>query len=231
MALVAAIGLVMKYTSGWGDTFKMTTEGMGLLMEAFALKAKADFNTVVNGVMIGIDMIKRGWYRFKEAVGLGDSSENQKMIEELNRSVEQRKNAIADGYKEAALKGKEAVEAFGIKIDTEGMKKDFTELKQKFSGLGKTDTKNTAYQDLLNENNKQNALGTNQNADGTKATKADSIVTGGKRTTNINISIQNLGTETQIYVDKTEKGITDFGKMVREELLRVVNSVNQMQTA
>lgn len=231
MALVAAIGLVMKYTSGWGDTFKFTTEGMGLIMEAFALKAKADFNTIVNGIMIGIDMIKRGWYRFKESVGIGDSSENQKMIADLNKSVEDRKDAIVEGYRLAAQKGKEAVEAFGIKIDTEGMKKDFASLKEKFSGLGETKKTNTAYQDFLESQKQNSLLGNNKTGDTKSTQQAESIVTGGKRTTNIQISINEVGTGTQIYVDKAETGINDFGRMVREELLRAINSINQMQTA
>lgn len=231
MALVAAIGLVMKYTSGWGDSFKFTTEGMGLIIEAFVLNVKAQFNTMVNGIMIAIDMIKRGWYRFKESVGIGDSSENQRMIAELNKSVEDRKDAIVEGYKEAAKKGKEAVEAFGIKIDTEGMKKDFASLKEKFSGLGETNKTNTAYQDFINNQKQNSLLGNASSEDKKTKQQADSIVTGGKRTTNIQISINEVGTGTQIYVDKAEKGINDFGRMVREELLRAINSINQMQTA
>lgn len=232
MALIAAIGLVMKYTSGWGDNFQFTTKGMKLIMEAFVLKAKADFNTLVNGLMIGIEMIQRGWYRFKESVGMGDSSENQKMISDLNQSIEQRKQSIIDGYGKAASKAKEAVEAFGIKIDTEGMKKDFASLKEKFSGFGEGEKSNTAYQDFLNKNKGTNALDANTPGGmSSKNTKADSIVTGGKRTTNINVTINEVGTGVQIHVDKAEKGINDFGRMVREELLRAINSINQMQTA
>ena len=46
--------------------------------------------------MIAIDKIKIGWYEFKEAVGLGDSEENQKMIAQINKDVEDRKAALVD---------------------------------------------------------------------------------------------------------------------------------------
>jgi len=49
--------------------------------------------------MIAIDKIKIGWYEFKEAVGLGDSEENQKMIAQINKDVEDRKAALVDGAK------------------------------------------------------------------------------------------------------------------------------------
>lgn len=47
--------------------------------------------------MLGLDKIKLGWYKFKEAVGLGDSAENQAMIARINTDVENRKQAIIDG--------------------------------------------------------------------------------------------------------------------------------------
>lgn len=90
--------------------------------------------------------------------------------------------------------------------------------------------KSSLFNSLVNAPGANNKALGKSNQDATKG-KVDSVISGGKRTTNINVNIQNLGTETKIFVDKTEKGVSDFGRMVREELLRVVNSVNQMQTA
>lgn len=60
---------------------------------------------------------------------------------------------------------------------------------------------------------------------------SDSIVSGGSKATNIIINIQKLQDDTKIYVDSSEKGISNLGEKVQEILLRAVNSVNQMQTA
>lgn len=46
--------------------------------------------------MIGLDNIKLGWYKFKVAVGLGDSSENQAAIAKIDQGIESRKKAIAE---------------------------------------------------------------------------------------------------------------------------------------
>ena len=58
----------------------------------------------------------------------------------------------------------------------------------------------------------------------------DNIVTGGTRQTHINIQIGNLGTDTKVYVSSVREGVENFGAQLKEELLRIVNSVNQMQT-
>lgn len=62
------------------------------------------------------------------------------------------------------------------------------------------------------------------------ASKADGIIGGGSKQTNINITIGKLQDQTVIHVDSAEKGLNNLGDKVQEILLRAVNSVNQMQT-
>lgn len=62
------------------------------------------------------------------------------------------------------------------------------------------------------------------------ASKADGIIGGGSKQTNINITIGKLQDQTVIHVDSAEKGLSNLGDKVQEILLRAVNSVNQMQT-
>lgn len=226
MALVTAIGLVTKYTSGWGDNFKFTTDGMKLLLEGFVKSFEYQFDVLVNGMMIGLDMIKRGWYRFKESVGMGDSSENQKMLSEINQSIEKRKKALVDGAKDIANTYKKAANSFGIEIDTEAIKKDFNSLKNKFSGLGLKKGDSSAYEKWLEEQRKKRNAEKNKNG----VTNPDSIVSGGKKQTNINVTINKLQDDTKIYVSSPEKGINEMGDKIQEMILRAVNSVNQMQT-
>lgn len=233
VALITVIGLVMKYTSGWGKNFKFTTEGMKLIIEAFVLYTKANFNTMVNGIMIALEALQRGWYKFKNSVGLGEKAENDKMISDLSNSIEQRKKSIADGYKAAGQKGVQAAAAFGIKVDTEGMSKDFAALKDKFGNImngPKKDTGTGAHDDYI-KNNKGVPGSPKGKGDGKDKSKSDSIVSGGSKMTHITINIQKLQDDTKIYVESTEKGLNNLGEKVQEMLLRAVNSVNQMQTS
>lgn len=229
MALIAVIGLVTKYTSGWGESWKHTVNGAKFIWAAYTDYVKANFNTLVNVLMIGIDKIKIGWYKFKEAVGMGNSAENQAMISQIGLDVEARKKSIVDGYKkmaDSAMKAKNEFSQVGITVDTAGMSKDFKSIQDKFSGLGKKDTGTGAYDDYLTKQKGANA----GKGDGKDKAKPDSIVSGGSKMTHITINIQKLQDDTKIYVESTEKGLANLGEKVQEMLLRSINSVNQMQT-
>ena len=63
-----------------------------------------------------------------------------------------------------------------------------------------------------------------------KKEASDGIISGGSKQTNITINIDKVGTDTKIYVSSKEEGLSSFGERVREELLRAINSVNQLQT-
>jgi len=60
--------------------------------------------------------------------------------------------------------------------------------------------------------------------------KGDTIVSGGSKMTHITVNIGKLQDKIEIHVTNTEKGVRQMGDKVKEELLRAVNSVNQMQT-
>jgi hypothetical protein len=69
--------------------------------------------------MIALDKIKKGYYEFKEAVGLGDSSENKRIIAQIDAQTNARKKAMIDQAKivaETALKAKEEFEKAGGSI-------------------------------------------------------------------------------------------------------------------
>lgn len=229
IALIGVLGMVTKYTSGWGEAWQHTVNGAKLIWKAYTSFVKTGFETLVNGLMIGLNKIMLGWYKFKDAVGMGDSSQNQSIIASLNSDVERRKQVIKDGWKEVASAGMAAKEEFGkvkINIDKDGFKKDWSSLKNKFSAIGESPKIAPEGESAGGGNSV-----TGKNGNGKKSAQGDSIVTGGKRTTNVVVNIQNLGTDTKIYVDSSAKGVNDLGAKIKEELLRAVNSVNQMQTA
>lgn len=232
VALLGLIGLITKYTSGWGDSWQAVVNGSKLSFQAFVSIAKANFNTMIQTFMLGIDRVRLGWYEFREAVGLGDNSANQDAINSIKDQIEQRKQSIVDGYKKAAELAKQSVGEFSkvsIDFDKEGFQKDFKKLKDGFKGLGENNTNSNAYNDYLAKTRK--GLPQANGETDTKDSKAgQSIISGGTRRTNINITIQKLQDDTKIFVSSQEQGLSDLGEKVQEILLRAVNSVNQMQT-
>lgn len=123
-ALVGAIIWVASKTEGWGEAWKHTMEGAKLLFKAFVASVKLYFNTMVNGIMMGLNLIKVGWYKFKLAMGIGDESENRAAIEAIHQDTERRKKEIVDGAKEIKGLVKQSNEEFAAAFNSIKWKKD-----------------------------------------------------------------------------------------------------------
>ena len=225
IALIAIITYCIVGVSGWGKAWDNTVQGMKYLWEAFILGFKAHWNTAINAFMAGVDLCKLAWYKFKEAVGLGDSKENQAMISQIQNDLQERAKSVAEGYKKAGEAGAKAKEAFGKAWDSLEFK-SISSVKDDLMGkLGmKTESSPAPGMSPIT-----GEVTTPTTGEGAKT--KDNIVTGGTRQTHINIQIGNLGTDTKVYVSSVREGVENFGAQLKEELLRIVNSVNQMQTA
>lgn len=222
VALIAIITYCIVGVSGWGKAWDNTVQGMKYLWEAFILTYKAHWNTAVNAFMAGVDLCKLAWYKFKEAVGLGDSKENQAMISQIQNDLQERAKSVAEGYKKAGEAGAKAKEYFG-KAGNSFEFKSLSSVKDGLMGklgIGQTGQKTSPLATPI--------ASTPFSEMGNKT--KDNIVTGGTRQTHINIQIGNLGTDTKVYVSSVREGVENFGAQLKEELLRIVNSVNQMQT-
>ena len=224
IALIAIIAYCIVGVSGWGKAWEYTVQGMKYSWEAFVENFQLLWTVAKNTFMAGIDACKLAWYKFKEAVGLGDSTENQAMINKIQNDLQERAKTVTEGYKKANEAGEKAKEAFGKAWDSLEFK-SFKEVKDGLMGkLGmKTESSPTpGVSPITGET-------TTTTGEGTKT--KDNIVSGGTRQTHINIQIGNVGTDTKVYVSSVREGVENFGAMVKEELLRAINSINQMQTA
>ena len=224
IALIAIIAYCIVGVSGWGKAWEYTVQGMKYSWEAFVENFQLLWTVAKNTFMAGIDACKLAWYKFKEAVGLGDSTENQAMINKIQNDLQERAKSVTEGYKKANEAGEKAKEAFGKAWDSLEFKR-FKEVKDGLMGkLGMKTESSPApgVSPIMGET-------TATTGEGTKT--KDNIVSGGTRQTHINIQIGNVGTDTKVYVSSVREGVENFGEMVKEELLRAINSINQMQTA
>ena len=224
IALIAIIAYCIVGVSGWGKAWEYTVQGMKYSWEAFVENFQLLWTVAKNTFMAGIDACKLAWYKFKEAVGLGDSTENQAMINKIQNDLQERAKTVTEGYKKANEAGEKAKEAFGKAWDSLELK-SFKGVKDGLMGkLGMKTESSPApgVSPIMGET-------TATTGEGTKT--KDNIVSGGTRQTHINIQIGNVGTDTKVYVSSVREGVENFGEMVKEELLRAINSINQMQTA
>lgn len=224
IALIAIIAYCIVGVSGWGKAWEYTVQGMKYSWEAFVENFQLLWTVAKNTFMAGIDACKLAWYKFKEAVGLGDSTENQAMINKIQNDLQERAKTVTEGYKKANEAGEKAKEAFGKAWDSLEFK-SFKEVKDGLMGKLGMKTESSPAPGMSPITGESTAT----TGEGTKT--KDNIVSGGTRQTHINIQIGNVGTDTKVYVSSVREGVENFGAMVKEELLRVVNSINQMQTA
>lgn len=111
LALIGVIVVCVTKVEGWGKQWDSVVRFMKLTGELFVETFRFKWNAMIDAIMIGLDYIKMGWYKFKEAVGLGDSEHNQEMLAKIAGDIEQRKRDIADGAQKIADLAKEAKEA------------------------------------------------------------------------------------------------------------------------
>ncbi|WP_395049399.1 phage tail tape measure protein [Flavobacterium sp.] len=220
IALIAVIAYLAFAFDGWGAAWKHTLAGAKLLFQAFIESIKLWFMTYINGFMIGLNIIKLGWYKFKEAVGMGNSAENQSMIAKINADTEARQKAILDGAKKVkATLGKSGQE---FKL-----------------AAGSVHSNGKTVGDFINEGKKKLGMGNNviapakipgapvdpnapklPGADPTKTN--DAIATGGTKNTVVNIVIKEMnGVKTGI-IQGTKEAIDKAGSGLEDAILRTL---------
>lgn len=204
-ALIGTIVWLVTSVTGWGEAWKHTVNGAKLLWEAFTTHMKLAFDTTVDGIMIGVNKIKEGWYKFKNAVGLGDSDENDEMIRQIHQDTERRKNEIVEGQKKitelyVASAGEFAKAAGSLSFK----KKNEVESPEGAPGTTNGDTKGNGLDE--DEASKTN----------------EAIATGGTRNTTINMTIGNIVETLNLKAQDLKEGAQQTQDELAAALLRAL---------
>ncbi|MCD8081870.1 MAG: hypothetical protein LUF04_16185 [Bacteroides sp.] len=215
IGLIAVIGYVCYKTEGWGSLWKGVVGFMKHSFLAYIESIKLAWTTMVNGIMMGLDKIKLGWYKFKLSVGLGNKDANRQAIAEINRDIEARKDAISEGARKVAEHTQAAKDSLAsihmtwnkdktISGMIEGMKQKFGITTPGVPGM-------------------EGSEGGDGSGDGGGAgSKAiESIATGGTRSTTINITIGSM-VESIFYQGAFGENKDEFEKDLESALVRVL---------
>lgn len=209
MALIGAIVWVASVTEGWGEAWDHTVKGAKLIFMAYVAAVKWEWDTMVNAIMIGLNYIKAGWYEFKNAVGIGEESENDRMLAKIHADTEARKKAITDGAKEVVKMAADGANEFKLAAGS-------IHMKPKEDEAGITDPLGIpgAAKDTKGGGGKT----------GTPDTKKtnEAIATGGTKHNYITIHLGELiGIKANTF-NGTRKDAEAAGQQVTDELLRVL---------
>lgn len=209
IALIAVIGWVVSKTEGWGEAWKHTVNGAKLLFKAYVESVKLYFTTMVNGIMIGINYIKEGWFKFKEAVGMGDSSENKRMIAQIHQDTEARKKAIVDGAKKVAGLTIQAGAEFKMAGQSIKWKKAAEKTED---GIKPPEIPGTMQTDGPGAGSKDNS----------KQKTNEAIATGGTKHNYITVKVENVVGEINISGKDFKDSAEQMDERVQDGLVRVL---------
>lgn len=214
--LVGAIVWVCSKITGWGSLWEGIVGFMKYTFLAFVDAIKLYFTTYINGFLIGLDKIRLGWYKFKEAVGMGDSEENQNAINAINESIEARKKAISDGAQSVQDNVNKAKESLGgIEMGWK-KKEDVSEASDKVSsGIG-------INKQLQNSVNGNSTTGNETGTGGELAGSSNAIASGGTRNTSVTINLGKMADVT--FNGGVGENAEDMVRTLEECLLRVLYS-------
>lgn len=223
-AIVALIGIIVFLclkVKGWGTLWDAVVTFAKETFMAFVDGNKLYFLTLIEGIMIGLDKIKEGWYKFKLAVGIGDEDENMAALKKVQQDVKNRAEKIADAAKKEKEHIDKALHAFdNVKMeldDSVTLKGTTDKLKEQ---LGITD--NSA----VNNNGDVN----NSNVNNDLSDASTKISSGGKNIKNFNITINDgLVNGVQNYFNNSSdnpESASDFMWRLSNALQMILNDVN-----
>ena len=258
ISLIAIIGIVMKYTNGWGESWIALKKVFEIVWEQIKLSFNHGVQTFKNGFsliilhaqdaaqnIVGIfskvgDAIKMAMDGdFSGAFSKITEKVKTSASDEIKAKLQDQKNLNSEYIKQSATNAseiKKTASKISVKLDTEGASKDWNKTMNSLKGAKGEKTGNPI--DYFNAipglnglgKQKDDATGTGTGADKKGKKKGDGITDGGNKLTNITININKLQDQTIINVDKTETGLSNLGDKVQEILLRAANSALQIQT-
>lgn len=224
VALIAVIGYVIYKTDGWGKMWEAVVNRSKLIWNQFTAQVTYLWEGTVNGFMLGINKIKAGWYDFKNAVGLGDASQNDSALAQISADTEARKQAITGAKTQLDLANK-AVGAdrsnvfANLSWNKKGVKEVTADIKGALGIGGIAPIKLPGGLD-------NSAI---SGADGKGKGKAkglgktnEAIATGGNKSNYITINLKNLVENLNISAKDFKEGSNQMQEQVNDVLMRTL---------
>jgi hypothetical protein len=227
IALIAVIAYLIYKIDGWGQMWQHTVNGAKLIFQAFTEGAKWYFNTFIDGIMIGINKIKEGWYELKNALGIGDETENNAVLEQIRADTERREKEIVDGAKKVKDLTVQAGQEFilagsSLKWNSDKSLSDISGGIKKQLGMSDAPTQITpATVPGMGEIGTGGNAGTDGGAGNKLAKTNEAIATGGQRNVTNNFTIKNIVEALNISGRDFKEAVRNMEQEVADALLRV----------
>lgn len=217
IALTGVIVFLCLKIKGWGSLWDAVVTFAKETFFAFVDGVKGYFMSMVNLIMIALDKIKEGWYKFKIAVGIGDEDENVAALKKIQDDVKNRAESIVNAAKvekDHLEKARHAFDNVNLEWDKKVSLKGVTDKLKAQIGLNG---------DVIEENEETNISEDLSNT-------STAISSGGKNVKNFNITI-NDGLVNGVHnyfnsSDDNPETASDFMWRLSNALQMILNDVN-----
>lgn len=217
IALTGVIVFLCLKIKGWGSLWDAVVTFAKETFFAFVDGVKGYFMSMVNLIMIALDKIKEGWYKFKIAVGIGDEDENVAALKKIQDDVKNRAESIVNAAKvekDHLEKARHAFDNVNLEWDKKVSLKGVTDKLKAQIGLNG---------DVIEENEETNISEDLSNT-------STAISSGGKDVKNFNITINDgLVNGVQNYFNSSDDNpetASDFMWRLSNALQMILNDVN-----
>lgn len=226
-ALVGAIVWVCSNITGWGSLWNGLVGYMKYSFLAFIEEFSAKWTGVTNDFMIGINKLMTAWYKFRNAVGLGDENENNAALAKISADTVAREKAIGEAnakvleYRKLADQSLAGIEMGWEKKETNGEKETAAAIAEEAAG-GPALRKGVSTAGVPGAANSA-LVPTNQTTSpDTVRQSSESAVTGGTKSSNVTINLGKLMDNVNIYAQEFREGLNDLDSKVLDSLTRVL---------
>lgn len=218
VALIALIAFLIIKIDGWGDTWDNVIKLCTLVFDSFKANLQLKWLQIQDTFMSGLETIEKGWYKLQglwneDAANAGlaklesQRNERAKEIAEVKGKIDDINNQISN------------LDVIQLKVNDTSFSDVANSLKSKLGisspGIPGTD---------MTPGGGTGGSGGIGGGSGGKAGKdtANSIATGGSKTTHIYVTVGEMGNNMKIYVNDLKEGAENIRDIVLDQLTRAL---------
>lgn len=218
VALIALIAFLIIKIDGWGDTWDNVIKLCTLVFDSFKANLQLKWLQIQDTFMSGLETIEKGWYKLQslwneDAANAGlaklesQRNERAKEIAEVKGKIDDINNQISN------------LDVIQLKVNDTSFSDVANSLKSKLGisspGIPGTD---------MTPGGGTGGSGGIGGGTGGKAGKdtANSIATGGSKTTHIYVTVGEMGNNMKIYVNDLKEGAENIRDIVLDQLTRAL---------
>lgn len=219
VALIALIAFLIIKIDGWGETWDNVMKFCGLVFDGFKTGLELKWLQIQDFFMSGLELIEKGWYKLQ---GLWNKDSANAGLAKLEAQRNERARELAEkqGKLEGLAKQMSEMEIIKLKVNDTSLGDVANSLKSKL-GISAAGIPGMGGDGSFGGGGTDGTGGTG--GGGASGAAANSIATGGSKTTHITVNVGEMGNRIVINSGNIREGAQQVRDIVLDELSRALS--------